>query len=92
MKIAKAKKAVEEIGRFFRSEWHSPKSFEGWPGLPGKRGQPPSREEANEFFLGCCIDYMTLTRVVWKNARRFCQETVPPRKARDHVGLDRRAS
>jgi len=75
--VSKTVKSVEEIGRFLRSEWFRDGSFEGWPGLPMKAGQEPSLEQANLFFLGCCVDFMTLTRVAWDNARHFCTETVP---------------
>ncbi len=73
----KARSAIEDLSRFFHTEWYTAQAFQGWPGLPDKRGQAPTLEQANEFFLGCCIDYMTKTRIVWENARRFCADIVP---------------
>lgn len=71
-------RAIERIGQFFREGWYTGDSFEGWPGLPKRRGQAPTRAQANEFFLGCCIDYMTRAQLAWDNARRFCHDVVPP--------------
>jgi hypothetical protein len=54
---------VQEVRRFFRSEWRRKASFEGFPGLPTTPGVQPSLKQANYFFLGSRVDAMTLTRV-----------------------------
>jgi hypothetical protein len=70
---------VEEISKFFSAEWLGVKNFEGWPGLPSKRGGPPSLKNANYFFLGCCVDWREKTYKAWSKAKRFCEEEVPRR-------------
>ncbi len=71
-------KIVWEISHFLRDEWVGSEQFEPWPGLPSTPGRQPTLEEANFFFLGCCVDLQERNKVAWEKARRFFAEIVPP--------------
>jgi hypothetical protein len=69
---------VWEIAQFLRDEWSSTEHFEPWPGLPSTPGTQPTLEQANFFFLGCCVDLQEKYKVAWDRARIFFTEIVPP--------------
>jgi len=71
-------KVVEDIAHFLRAEWAGSDHFEPWPGLPSTPGTQPTLEQANFFFLGCCIDLQERYKVAWEKARQFFTITVPP--------------
>jgi hypothetical protein len=69
---------VEEIAHCLREEWAGSENFEPWPFLPLTPGTQPTLEQANLFFLGCCIDLQERYKIAWERARRFFSEIVPP--------------
>ncbi len=39
-----------------------------------KKGERPSKKDANKFFLACIIDYRMQAELVWKNVREFAEK------------------